>query len=167
MKNFIKILSLCIIGISLYSASFAENYWRWWSYWTSPMSVFEEVVDKANDWRDPIQETALDGITDLQWSYAQKYKITNTLDYIRQQIDPYMQRTAYIWLVFSTIWLIVAWFLMVTWWINKSWDISKQKTRIINALVWVFLLSWFYLILKLFVSVINSIFWNSTWWTGF
>ncbi len=160
MKNFTKIMLSIFAILCAYSFSFAQE-WRRWNRGSSPIQVFENVVNEANHGNYNIQETALDGITDLQWSYPRQYKISNTLDYLRKNIDPYIQWAAYIWLVLSTIWLIVAGFLLVTGWISKSSWFEKVKWKIINALLWVFVLSWFYLIIKLIVWVINTFFGNN------
>lgn len=142
---------------SLFSFSFAQE-WRWWNRWASPIQVFDNVVGRANEWRYNIQETAMDWITDLQWSYDSNYKISNTLDYVRKHISPYIQRAVYIWFVVSTAWLIICGFLLVTWGIWKSSGFDKVKWKIINALLGVFVLSWFYLLIKLMVGLINMAF---------
>lgn len=160
MKKFTKILLSLLVFTTIFSFSYAQE-WRWTNRWSTPIQVFETFVDKTNDeWRYNVQDTALDWVTDLQWTYPRQYKISNTLDYIRQEIDPYLQRAAYIGLVASTVWLIICWFLLVTWWISKSSWFEKVKWKIFNALIWVFLLSWFYLVIKLFISIINMFFWG-------
>mgnify|MGYP007069862401 FL=1 len=160
MKKFTKILLSLLVFTTVFSFSYAQE-WKWTNRWSTPMQVFETFVDKTNDeWRYNVQDTALDWVTDLQWIYPRQYKISNTLDYIRQEIDPYLQRAAYIGLVASTAWLIICWFLLVTWWISKSSWFEKVKWKIFNALIWVFLLSGFYLVVKLFISIINMFFWG-------
>lgn len=158
MKNFAKIIVFLIAITSLFSFSFAQE-WHRWNRWSSPFQVFEKVVDKANEWHDKIQDTAMDWITDLEWSFGANYKISNTLDYVRKHIAPYIQRAIYIWFVTSTTWLIICWFLLVTWWISKTSWFEKVKWKIINALLGVFVLSWFYLIIKLIIWIINTVFW--------
>lgn len=157
MKNFVKIIVFFMTCASLFSFSFAQE-WRWWNRWSSPIQVFDNVVGRSNEWHYGIQETALDWITDLQWSFGSNYKISNTLDYIRQNISPYIQRAVYIWFVVSTAWLIICGFLLVTWWISKSSGFDKVKWKIVNALLGVFVLSWFYLIVRIMVGLINMTF---------
>lgn len=160
MKKFTKIILSMFALFTLFSFSYAQE-WKRTNRWSTPMQVFETFVDKANDnWRYSIQETALDNVSDLQWIYLRQYKISNTLDFIRQEIDPYLQRAAYIGLVASTVWLIICWFLLVTGGISKMEWFKSVKWRVINALIWVFLLSGFYLVVKLFISVINMVFWG-------
>lgn len=158
MKKIIaKILSLSAIFLAFVSCSFAIQYESKWS--DNPMDTLTNMVDDANKWWYKIQDTALDEINDLEW-INKKYKITNTLEYLRKNIDPYMQWAIYVWLVLATVVLIYMWFLLVTWWIHKSWDFSKLKTRFGYVVVWVLLLTWFYVILKVAVALINTIFAN-------
>ena len=157
MKNFLKIVALVISVFSVFSFTFAQE-WRRWNRWSSPLQVFNHVVWNANSWHDKIQETALDGITDLEWNYGREYKITNTLEYVRKHIAPYIQWAVYIGFVLSTTGLIICWFLLVTGWISKSSGFEKVKWKIINALLGVFVLSGFYLIIKLIIWIINTIF---------
>jgi hypothetical protein len=162
MIKYIKASVLFLIFACLIWYSFAQHG-RWWDRWSDPMQIFESIVDDANKWWYAIQETALDGVTDLEWSYSREFKITNTLDYLRKNLDPYLQRAVYVWLVLATVALIYSWFLLVTHWIHKAGDWTKVKTNVMYALLWVFLLSWFYFIIKIMVSLITSIFWWSTW----
>lgn len=157
MKKFVKILMFLVACTAMYSFSFAQE-WRWWKRWASPIQVFDNVVGKANQWHNKIQETALDTAWDINYNWP--YKITNTLEYLRQNIAPYIQWAVYIWFVASTAWLIICWFLLVTWWISKSGWFDKVKWKIVNALLAVFVLSGFYLLIKLMVWLINTFFWE-------
>lgn len=158
MKNFVKILVYLLSCTAIFALCSAQE-WRWWNRWSSPIQVFDNVVGKSNEWHYGIQETALDWMTDLEWNYGWQYKITNTLDYIRRHIAPYLQRAVYVWFVVSTAWLIICGFLLVTWWLWKSSWFDKVKWKIVNALLGVFILSWFYLLVKLIVWIINTFFW--------
>lgn len=159
MKIFAKIILSLSALIFIFSFSYAQE-WKWASRWSSPFQVFENFVWEANNDNYKIQKTALDWVTDLEWSYSREYKISNTLDYIRINIGPYIQWIVYIWFVLSTAWLIICWFLLVTWWITKSSWFDKVKWKIVNALLWVFLLSWFYIVIKLMMWIINTFFWD-------
>lgn len=157
MKKYIKIMLFLLAMFWVYSFSYAQQ-WKWTDWWSTPFQVLESVVDEANAWSDKIQRTALDNVSDLEWTFARQYKISNTLDYIRMHISPYIQRAVYIWFVASTAWLIICGFLMVTWWISKSSWFEKVKWRVINALLWVFMLSGFYIVIKFMMSIINYFF---------
>ena len=158
MKNFVKIMILLFSCFAAFSFSFAQQ-WRWSDRWSTPFQVFENVVAWANTW-DKIQETYLDTINSDNWSEAPEFKITNTLNSVRQHIGPYIQWAVYIGFVMSVAWLIICGFIMSTWWISKSSWFEKVKSKIINACLAVLLLSWFYIIIKLIVGVINMLVWE-------
>lgn len=166
MLKIIKITIFSFVMLSFFSISFAQH-WRRWSRGSDPLQIFENIVDEANEWQYAIQETALDWVSDLEWWYAREFKVSNTLDYIRKNLDPYMQWAVYVWLVLATVALIYSGFLLVTHWVHKQWDWTKVKTNIMYALLWVLLLSWFYFIIKVMVALITSIFGWSTWNSGF
>jgi len=134
-------------------------------YGDDPIKILDKVVGEAND-EYKIQQTALDSATDKQWAYASQYKIANTLDRFRNNINPYLQRAVYIWLSVAVILLIYNGLLMVTNAVHKEGETAKIKKNIINIVIWVVILTWFYFIIKLTVSIINSIFWGyggDTW----
>lgn len=158
---FTSIVSFIFIWLS-----FAQHD-RWGEYWSDPLMIFETMVDEANSDGYAIQETALDWVTDLEWWYSREYKITNTLDYIRKNMDPYLQRAIYVGMVLATIAIIYIWFLLVTNSIHKQWDRSKVKQKLVYVLLWVFLLSGFYFIIKVIVALITSIFGWANWDTWF
>jgi hypothetical protein len=160
-KSLIFILMwLYLLPMSLFAAS------SWWKYWTDPIQILDTVVAEANeDYK--IQQTALDNATDKQWWYSSQYKIANTLDWFRQNINPYLQRAVYIWLSAAVILLIYNGLLMVTNAAHKEGETTKVKKNIINIVIWVVILTGFYFIIKLTVSIINSIFWGYWWDTWF
>ena len=159
MKNIIKVFIVLLFGNLVFSAVFAGKPYKYSSDWDNdPMTTMTNIISDANNWQYKIQETALDWITDLQWNHPQNYKITNTLDYIINNLDPYLQRAIYIWLVAAVVILIYLWFLMVTNWIHKAWEWKDISKKILNVVLWVLLLTWFYAIIKLFVGLINTVF---------
>jgi len=140
---------------------FAQNQWRW-KYGTEPIRILDRVVQEANqDYK--IQQTALDWATSQQWAYQQQYKIANTLDRLRNNINPYLQWAVYIWLSVAVILIIYNGFLMVTNAVHNEWEMAKVKKNIINIVIGVVVLTGFYFIIKVAVSLINSIFW---WYWG-
>ena len=154
MKNFMKIMIFLIGCLAVFWVSFAQQ-WRWADRWSTPFQVFENVVGWANAW-DKIQETYLDTISDA-WGENPQSKITNTLSTVRGKLGPYIQWAVYVGLVLSTAWLIICGFIMVTGWVTNTW-FDKIKTKVINALLGVFILSGFYVIIKLMVGAINMFF---------
>ena len=162
MIKIIKLFISLFVILSLFWISLAQNG-KWGDYGSDPMQAFETFVDDANKGWYSIQETALDWVTDLQWWYSREFKITNTLDYIRKNLDPYLQWVIYIWLIWATVALIYLWFLLVTHWLHKQWDWTKIKTNIMYVVMWVILLTWFYFIIKIMIALTTSIFGWSTW----
>lgn len=159
---------LIILFLSLYTLlpvfGLAANDDRG-KYGGDPLQILDTVVEEAND-EYKIQQTALDQATDKQWAYASQYKIANTLDRFRNNINPYLQRAVYIWLSAAVVLLIYNGLLMVTNAAHKEGETAKIKKNIMNIVIWVVILTWFYFIIKLTVSIINSIFWGyggDTW----
>lgn len=147
------------------NVSFAQRDSRW-LYGGEPMEVLDNVVSQANN-DSSIQETVLNTASDQQWSYQRQYKISNTLDYLRTNIAPYLQWIVYIGLVAAVILIIYNGFLMVTNGIHKEWDMSKVKKNLINITIGVLLLTWFYAIIKIVVGLINSVFGTAGGWSWF
>lgn len=163
MKKFIiTILALCYV---LPLLSFAQTDTRW-QYGNDPISILDNVVRDANE-DVRVQQTSLDNATDKEWAYASQYKITNTLDWLRNNINPYLQWAVYIWLSIAVILLIYNGFLMVTNAVHKEGETAKIKKNIINIVIGVIILTGFYFIIKLATSIINSIFWWYGWDTWF
>ncbi len=134
----------------------------WFGYATGtvrdddPIRMIDKVAQAVNYW-DRIQDTAINDTTNIQWQYASEYKITNTLDSLRIQIAPYLQWTMYIGLSLAVIGIIYNGFLMVTkpLWSDGSND--KVKNRIMNIVTWVFILTWFYIIIQIILAIISYI----------
>lgn len=162
MKKAILISLLVLYALPLFG--FAQDSSRS-KYGENPIQILDNVVEEAND-DYKIQQTALDGATDKQWAYASQYKIANTLDRLRNNISPYLQWAVYIGLSAAVILLIYNGFLMVTNSIHKEWEAAKIKKNMINIVIGVIFLTGFYFIIKLVVSLINSLFWGyggDTW----
>jgi len=162
-----KKILLALLGFSIILplVSLAQDSSRASKYGSDPIMILDSVVDEAND-EYKIQQTSLDNATDKQWAYASPYKIANTLDWFRNNINPYLQRAVYIGLSLAVILLIYNGFLMVTNAVHKEWETAKIKKNIMNIVIGVVILTWFYFIIKLAVAIINSIFgwyWGDTW----
>lgn len=159
-----KIIVAIIVFVSLFPVlSFAQSDNSRWKYGANPIQILDNVVSDANqDYK--IQQTALDGATD-KWSsiWSSSAKITHTLDRLRNNINVYLQWMVYIWLSIAVILLIYNGFLMVTNAIHKEGETAKVKKNIINIAIGVIILTGFYFIIKLAVSLINAIFW---WYGG-
>jgi hypothetical protein len=64
---------------------------------SNPVSLLDAVVGQANQ-DQSIQDTKLDGITSTAAGYSAnpQYRITNTLEYVKNNIHPYLQWVMYI-----------------------------------------------------------------------
>ena len=95
MKKFI--LGIFVLCCTLPLLSFAANPDSRGKYGSDPILILDRVVSEANE-DVKIQQTALDGVTDTQSAYtsSNQYKITNTLDWLRKNINPYLQWAVYI-----------------------------------------------------------------------
>ncbi|MCK9467267.1 MAG: hypothetical protein M0P94_02970 [Candidatus Absconditabacterales bacterium] len=162
-----KFLSLFVFSLAIFGISFAQHGKRG-NYGSDPMQIFNTFVDDANNEGNyNIQETALDGVTDQPGGYARSFKVANTLDYIRNNLDPYIQRAIYVGLALAVIALIYLGFLLVTGGIHKEGDWSKIKSKVMYIVIGVFLLSGFYFIIKLMVALITSLFGGATGSSGY
>ncbi|HMS90865.1 MAG TPA: hypothetical protein PKC87_01465, partial [Candidatus Absconditabacterales bacterium] len=163
MKRFLLMFILFLSVVPVFSFAQNENRGK---YGENPIQILDNVVSEAND-EYKIQQTALDSATDKQGAYASTYKIANTLDWLRNNINPYLQWAVYIGLSIAVILLIYNGFLMVTNSIHKEGETAKIKKNIINIAIGVIVLTGFYFIIKLAVSLINSIFGGYGGNTGF
>ncbi|MFA6256073.1 MAG: hypothetical protein WC606_02710 [Candidatus Absconditabacterales bacterium] len=159
------IIGSMILCFMLPLLGFAQSNSRG-KYGGNPIQILDTVVSEAND-EYKIQQTALDAATDKQGAYTSQYKIANTLDRFRNNINPYLQWAVYIGLSVAVILLIYNGLLMVTNAIHKEGEAAKIKKNIINIAIGVIILTGFYFIIKLTVSIINSIFGGYGGDTGF
>ena len=153
MYNSLK-RQIATIIMTTFSIWFGYATWTVWD--DDPIRMIDKVAQAVN-YGDRIQDTAINDTTNIQGQYASEYKITNTLDSLRIQIAPYLQWTMYIWLSLAVIGIIYNGLLMVTkpiW--ADGWN-DKVKNRIMNIVTWVFILTWFYVIIKLILAVIGYI----------
>lgn len=164
MKKFIIKSLLIIISVSSFifvntsiNTVHAQKDQRG-DYGSNPISILDEVVSKANNDRAyAVQDTALDNIN----AWPGRHRIYQTLQRIRKNISPYLQRAVYIGLTTAVILLIYNGLLMVTTWIHDSGKFESIKKNLVNIMIWVLLLTWFYIIFKLIIAAINALFWQT------
>ncbi len=123
------------------------------NYGTSPTEVLDRVVGEANI-ETRIQDTQLDRISGIRdWQFASKYQIANTLDSIRVQIAPYLQWFMFIGLSIATVMIIITGFQLVTS-VQSGSDTKKASARIKNIAIGIIIMTWFYVITRLFMSLV-------------
>jgi len=153
-RKLLKIIWL-ITFISILSWTVYAQKDSWWKYGSDPISILNEVASDANSDRAyAVQDTQLDGVKAWPW----RYRIYNTLQWIRRNISPYIQRAVYVWLTTAVILIIFNWLRMVTTGIHDAWKFEDIKKNIINICIWILLLTGFYVIFKLIIAAINAIF---------
>lgn len=143
---------MSLVVICQGSLTFAAKSQGRGNYGTSPTEVLDRMVWEANA-TNKIQDTQLDRITDKEWQFATKYKVANTLDSIRMKIAPYLQWFIFIWLTVATVLLIITGFQFVTSGQTGA-DTKKLQWRIKNIIIGVIILTGFYIITRIFMSLI-------------
>jgi hypothetical protein len=149
-KIFVILISSACLLVS--NISYGKSRWN---LWNNPTVVLDNLAQNVN--QDRIQDNALNDISNIQGQYSSEYKISNTLDALRKQITPYLQWTMYLGFSIAVILIIYNGFLMVTNWLHDWGSSDKVKWRIKNIVIGVFILSWFYLLIQLLLSVITYI----------
>lgn len=148
--QYLIIICISIISISTFTSGNLSREW-------DPMSILTEVAGKTNDENYGIQTTALNDFNQNRSQYDTRFKITRMFDEFRMQITPYLQWAFYIWLSWAVIWLIYNGFLMVTKPAGSWADMSNIKARIQNITIGVILLTGFYVIIKVILSIITYV----------
>ena len=158
MKIKIWLLSLVFL---VFGGSFAviagNQQGRRVNRWSSPEEIASTIADRANE-DEKIQDTKLNKINNKQWWYPKQYQLTNTAEWIRKNIQPYLQWSLYIGLIAATILLIWNGFRLVTNSTLWGGDIKTVKNNIKNILIGVLIMTGFLVIIKLTMAVINMFF---------
>lgn len=127
----------------------------WWCFSDSndPLVILKEIVD--NDDADII-ETKLDAVMNTS-AYGDSFTISWTLESIRQQVSPYIQRIAFIGLAAAVVLIIYNGVLLVTTPLSPD-QVANVKKRMIYIASWVALITWFYFIMKILLAIFVDIF---------
>ncbi|RKW25547.1 hypothetical protein D8B45_00240 [Candidatus Gracilibacteria bacterium] len=124
---------------------------------SSPEEIASTIADRANE-DEKIQDTKMNKINNKQGGYPKQYQLTNTAEWIRKNIQPYLQWILYIGLIAATILLIWNGFRLVTNSTLGGGDIKTVKNNIKNILIGVLIMTGFLVIIKLTMAVINMFF---------
>ena len=136
---------------------FANN--GWFGFGWTPISILEKVVSDANeDQRN--QHTKVNGVTSTMGGYSGdiRYRITNTLERIKNNIHPYIQWFVYLGLAIATILIIYNGFLMVTNVTHGKGEVTKIKDNIIYLGIGVVILTGFYYFIDIILAIVNYLF---------
>lgn len=168
MKHFVYLIITCLLwclvggffGVVLAAKDDGDiaidcSAWGSWKCYDSqskPMDVLNDLVQNE----DQIG-TELDAVERSQWWFGVAYlKSSDTFDSVRQNIDVYLQWIAFLGLTFAVIFVIYNGLrLMFTPMSPEQAGIVKK--RIIYISLGVVLITGFYFILKIFLSIFIDI----------
>ncbi|MDR2415169.1 MAG: hypothetical protein LBD75_00710 [Candidatus Peribacteria bacterium] len=154
-----KIFAILLVTVHLFLPLLAQNI-SWDAGTNSPVDLLDKFSDEANS-DHKIQDTVLDGVTSQSAGYSGniKFRITNTLEWLKNNIHPYIQWAVYLGLAIATILLIFNGFLMVTNAVNGGQgEFSKIKGNFIHIGIGVIILTGFYYLIDIVTAVINFLF---------
>lgn len=151
MKQLIVwVASLCLWCVICVHANGRDKYSG------DPLRIVDEITHEANN-ESRIQETALDDLSQYQWSYPTQYRLSNTLDALRQQIGPYLEWAFFLAMAMAVILLIYNGLLLVTHSAHGQGDLGEIKKRLTNISIGVILLVWVYTIVRILNAVLQWI----------
>ena len=125
----------------------------------TPENFLNRIVQTSNS-NFKSQKTQLDDISAVSSWASGKYKITSTLGNISTQIEPYLQWITFIGMTAGVILLARNGFKLVT---NSSGmvdggDLKTVKGNIQNIIIGIVILTWFVVIIKIIVWLLNFFF---------
>ncbi len=141
MKIFLLILSFLFLGLGFWiNTTFAG-----WN--SSPTEILNGLKD------DNVQNTALDNAvsTSTKW-------VKSTLSAIKQSSTGYLQWLAYIGLWIALILIIYNGIRLLISGITGSDEVSKFKKRFISLVLWVVIITSWYIIIKFVISILGELF---------
>lgn len=141
-----RILSFLFIVCGLISLN---CWWATSATWSAvqddPLTVVDVLKSKAQDTK----------LNDIPMAEGSETPIYDTFKEISNRVGPYIQWAIYIWLSVATILLIFNWVLLVVSPLKDTY--ANVKTRVTSIFLWVATLTWFFLIIKLLMSIIANI----------
>jgi hypothetical protein len=143
------------LGILLLNGLVSYAWAQWWGnkYSSNPEKILDQVINKADTHK---VDTALNRVNDLEWGYETQFQIANTLDSIRLRLPVYIQWLVFLALVSGAMLIMYNGFLLVTSPLSsiELWTIQK---RIIYISAGVALVSWFYYIMRITLSILLNL----------
>lgn len=140
IRNFVtKVFLVILVFLFLIPNTYSSN-----SSWKNT------PLDNLNNMNSDSQNSALDEV-DCSW-------IEWVLDSIRNNVQPYIDWMVYIWLSVAFLLIIYNWISLIFWFVKEDM-VWKVKTRIYYLSLWVIILISFLAILKLIMSLLQSVVW--------
>ena len=119
----------------------------------NPTDILKDIV--AHEKSDIIR-TKLDQSVHTQ-EFGAENKLSWTLESVRQNIAPYLQWAAFIWLSAAVTLIIYNGLLLVLTPLSAD-QASKVKSRIMYISLWLVVITWFYFALKIMLAIYYDIF---------
>lgn len=120
-----------------------------------PDEILDDIVDHG---KSDIVKTKLDSVTNMQEFNAEN-KVSSTLESVRENISFYLQRVVYIALSGAVLLIIYNWLRLAVSPVSAE-EASAIKSRMIYIALWIILVTWFYFVLKILLSIYYQIFVN-------
>lgn len=110
----------------------------------------------------------VDGMIDSVWGMKSKVQNTKyneisgwgikwTLESVSELTTPYINWMIYLWLALAIILVIFNWLLIVLAPANDSY-VSKVKSRMIYIIMWIVVLTWSAIIIRIVLAIIQNLF---------
>ncbi len=129
----------------------------WGNYGSTPDQILLKVKNKA-DPEHMIDTPADDDLNISSQAFGSTNRITNTLDQVREALDPFVQWMIFIWLSFAVILIIWNALKLSTSGVTGSdSDVKDIKGRIYNIIKGVVVITGAFLFIKLLLSAITYI----------
>ncbi len=145
-----KYILLMLLALSIYwnNISIASTS----LYWNTPEQTLDGVVNNA---KTNIIESKFDNVVN-KGTFGEDRKISWTLDSVRDNISFYLNWILFFGLSWATILIVYNGFLLVL--TPMAWDkLENTKTRLLHLIIWVVVMTWFYFVIKIVLSIMNMI----------
>lgn len=149
MRVWLFVIVTCIGG-AFFGVAMAQS-WKLYKD-AVPQDVLDDIVQNDDS---QIIETELDKTYNTQ-VYWPEYKLSGTIESVRQNIDIYLQRFAFIGLSASVFLIIYNGLLLVMSPLTED-QTAKVKTRMIYITLGALLITWFYFLLKILLAVLVDV----------
>lgn len=129
----------------------------WKCYWSTatPINILNDI--RSNGKTD-IVNTRLDDVQRSAWMFGEpQWKIADTLDSVRQNLAFYLQWIMFIWLAWAVMFIMINGIRLMVMPLSPS-QAGTVKKRILYVVLGILLMTWFYFIYKIFLSVYAEIF---------
>lgn len=147
MKYFFSVTFCFLFFLNITFSASRKTY-----SWTTAENVLDRVVDNS---KTNIIESKFDNVIN-KGTFGQDKKISGTLDSIRDNISFYLNWVLFLGLTGATILIVYNGFLLVFTPVAGD-QLEKVKKRLLNIVVGVVVMTGFYFIIKISLSVMNMI----------